>query len=686
MPAVPAPGQDFQAINYIDMNRQPIRVPSEPDFRSAQITCYMTWLAQSRGLHFPHYETLWRWSVDDLEGFWGSLWEYFNIRASTPYQQVLASREMPGARWFPGATLNYVDQVFRHSTDQRPAILWGNETGQHGELGWRELERQVASVAGALRRMGVQPGDRVAAYLPNVPQTIVAFLATASLGAIWSVCSPDMGSESMLARFQQIEPRVLIACNGYVYGGQHYDRSGLIADLVESLPTVRHVVWVDNIETRSLPTLTVDASRWAELIAEEATLRPHRVPFDHPLWIVYSSGTTGLPKAIVHGHGGIILEHLKLMALHNDLGPEDRLHWYSSSGWVMWNVQVGGLLTGTTVCIFDGNAAGDAARPDLYTLWRFAAEKQVTFFGAGAAYFSSCRKAGIEPGRESNLGRLRSIGSTGSPLSPDTERWLYESLGSNVWVHSVSGGTDIASAFVGGNRTLPTYLGEMQCRCLGARVEAWNDEGQAVMDEVGELVCTVPMPSMPLFFWNDRKKERYLESYFEMFPGVWRHGDWIRLTPRPTARGAIIYGRSDATINRHGIRMGTAELYRVVEAVPQVLDSLVIDLEYLGRESYMPLFVTLRTGKQLSESLKNEINRRIRTELSPRQVPNAIFAVPEIPRTLSGKKLELPIKKLLLGYPAEKVLDRASMANPDSLAWFVDFARRRAEKHRRPIR
>jgi acetoacetyl-CoA synthetase len=658
------------------MSKTPIRRPSDAQVRAAQVTRFTDWLQRTRSLAFPDYESLWQWSVEDLDAFWASIWEYFEIRSATPYERVLGRRAMPGADWFPGATLNYVGQVFRHSTDARPAILSGNESGGRSELGWRELEAQVASLAACLRSLGVGPGDRVVAYMPNVPETIVAFLASASIGAIWSVCSPDMGRGSVLDRFRQIEPQVLIACDGTAYAGKRHPRAAVVAEIVRSLPTLRQVVWVPLLDPAARPSVDVETVAWRDAVSSTtAGLEPVAVAFDHPLWVVYSSGTTGMPKPIVHGHGGIVLESLKLAVLQNDLQPEDRFFWYSSTGWIMWNLQVAGLLAGATVCTFDGSPGGAGSEPDLNTLWQFAADCRATFFGAGAAYYASCLKAGLAPARSTGLTTLRGIGSTGSPLAPDSERWLYDAFDS-VWVTAISGGTDVASAFVGGNPILPSYLGEMQCRCLGAHIEAWNDEGRPVIDEVGELVCIAPMPSMPLYFWNDPGNERYTASYFDVFPGVWRHGDWIRITNHAGARGAIIYGRSDATINRHGIRMGTAELYRAVEALPEVLDSMVVDLEYRGRESYMPLFVVLRSNVALDDDLRSRINAAVRTELSARHVPNEIIQVNEIPRTLTGKKLELPIKRLLLGHALEKVVNRDAMANAACLNWYVDFATR----------
>jgi acetoacetyl-CoA synthetase len=681
----------------------------------AQILRYCRWLAQQRGLSFDPtthagYDALWRWSVGDLRAFWGSLWDYFALQSPTPFSTVLEDERMPGARWFPGARLNYAQQVFRHADAAHaaghPAIVFRNERmgAALQTVAWPELKQQVGSFAAALRGLGVGPGDRVCAFLPNTPQAVVAFLATASLGAIWSVCSPDMGPLAVLDRFRQIEPKLLIGCDGYVWGGIEHDRRPVLKEIVDALPGLQHVVLLRYRDPAADPALLAGAGRRAhdfETLAHgAATLDPEPLPFDHPLWVVYSSGTTGLPKPIVHGHGGIVLEGLKMGVLHNDLGASavtgERFHWFSTTGWIMWNCQVAGLLDGTTICLYDGNPSGRQGAPDWSTLWRFAADAGVTFFGAGAAFYASCLKAGVDPMRAahlatlregSGLSALRAVGSTGSPLAPECYRWIWQQLpkvdGQDIWLAPISGGTDFAGAFVGGLRTLPVVEGEMQCRCLGAAVEAWSEDGQPLVDAVGELVCTKPMPSMPLRFWNDPGDVRYRESYFEMFPGgngkpaAWRHGDWIRITPRG---GAIIYGRSDATINRHGIRMGTAELYRAVEALPEVLDSLVVDLEYLGRESWMPLFVVLREGEVLDEALARRLKDAIRTALSARHVPNEIFQVETIPRTLSGKKMELPVKKLLMGTPPEQVFKLDAMANAGSVAWFSEFAARRAQR------
>ncbi len=674
-----------------------------------QIQRYIRWLARERGLNFnattsAGYAELWRWSVADLGAFWGSIWDYFDVRSPTPYSTVLEQEVMPGAKWFPGAQVNYAAQVLRHADSAHaaghPAIVFQSERlrelGQMQELSWPELKRQVGAFAAGLQRMGLNPGDRVCAYLPNVPQTVVAFLACASVGAVWSVCSPDMGPVAVLDRFRQIEPKVLIACDGYVYGGVAHDRQALLLELLAELPSVSDAVLLRNLDANSDPAQLASPTRRAHdfdaLVARSETARPMWLPFEHPLWVVYSSGTTGLPKAIVHGHGGVMLETMKGACLHNNLGASsdtgERFHWYSSTGWIMWNLQAGVLLNGTTVCMFDGSPTGRAGAVDWSLLWRFAAESGATFFGAGAAFYANCLKADIRPAEVADLSKLRAIGSTGSPLAIECYRWIYERLpqadGKPIWLAPISGGTDFAGAFVAGLPTLPVIEGEMQCRCLGAAVEAWGEpdaqgRGLSLIDEVGELVCTQPMPSMPLYFWGDKDNKRYHDSYFDMYPGVWRHGDWIRITPRG---GAIIYGRSDATINRHGIRMGTAELYRAVEALPEVLDSLVVDLEYLGRESYMPLFVVLREGLLLDAALSAAIKASIRHALSARHVPNDVFQVDAIPRTLSGKKMELPVKKLLMGTPATEVFKLDAMANADCVAWFAEFALKRARGSR----
>ncbi|KLR57313.1 acetoacetate--CoA ligase [Diaphorobacter sp. J5-51] len=683
--------------------------PTHPPY-APQIRRYQDGLQAQHGLRFDDYDALWRWSTTDLDAFWQSVWDYFDLQSPTPHRAVLAKNVMPGAQWFPGAQVNYARQVLRHvnaaQAAGQPALIGRNERGERRELSWPALRRQVAALALHMRAQGVRPGDRVAAYLPNIPETIVAFLACASIGAVWSLCAPDMGTHAVLDRFRQIAPTVLLAVDGVTYGGRDHDRCDVLAELRAQLPTLRHVVLVNNLDaSKTVADTACYASVIARNDAETAAFEPAWLPFDHPLWIVYSSGTTGLPKPIVHGHGGMMLVMLQLAVLHNDIGCSyapnslgERYHWYSSTGWIMWNAQVGGLLGGTTCVLYDGNPGGSKERPDWTVLWRMAAEERVTFFGAGAAFYGHCMKAGITPAACGDLSAIRVLGSTGSPLPAEVQRWGSQLLASagvpQVWWCNISGGTDFAGAFIGGNRELPQTPGRMQCRMLGAAVEAWDEQGRPVLDAVGELVCTQPIPSMPLFLWGDADGARYRASYFDMYPpghgrrpgggdlgpeagAVWRHGDWIEIgsSARP---GCVIYGRSDATINRHGLRMGTSEIYSAVEALPEVLDSLVVDLEYLGRASYMPLFVVLRSGLVLDDGLRARINDAIRASLSPRFLPDEIVQVAEVPRTLSGKKQELPVKKLLLGQSMDKVVNPDAMANPGCLAWYVDFARQRA--------
>jgi acetoacetyl-CoA synthetase len=625
--------------------------PSPERIAAATITHYREWLNETRGLAFADYAGLWQWSVDELEDFWASIWEFFEVEASESYERVLTRREMPGAEWFPGARLSYAEHVFRGRDDGDVAIRHASELRPLGEWTWGDLRARAGSVATALREAGVGPGDRVAAYLPNIPETIAAFLGCASIGATWSSCAPEFGVRSVVDRFAQIEPKVLLAVDGYRYGGKDFDRSDTVAELQRQLPTLER--------TLVLPYLA--GGEW-EL--PPAALEFAQLPFDHPLWVLYSSGTTGLPKAIVHGQGGILLEHLKKLRLHLDARAGDRLFWFTTTGWMMWNFLVGGLLSDASIVLFDGNPA----YPDLGTLWDLADAAGITCFGTSAGYIASCQKAGVEPRTGRDLSRLDSVGSTGSPLAPEGFDWVRDRLGEDVWLFSTSGGTDVCTAFVGGVPTLPVYRGELQARALGAKVEAWSEDGRPLVGEVGELVITEPMPSMPLRLWGD-DGSRYRESYFSTFPGVWRHGDWIEITERGTA---IITGRSDATINRGGVRMGTSELYRSVLALDDVLDALVVDVPH-GEGSRMTLFVVLRDGLALDDRLEAEIRRRIREDCSPRHVPDAVLAAPEIPRTLSGKILEVPVKRLLMGAPAETVASRDSLANPQALDWFAQL-------------
>ena len=643
--------------------------PSDEFRESANISRYIRWLRAEKDLSFDDYAELWEWSVTDLEGFWASVWEYCGVRASKPYERVLASREMPGAEWFPGAELNYAEHAFENARADEPAIVHQSEIRQLSQMSWRELQKKSGALAAGLKSMGVRRGDRVVAYLPNIPEAIIALLAVSSVGAIWSSSSPDFGAGSVVDRFKQIEPKVLIAVDGYRYGGKDYDRTQVVAKLQAEIPSLERTVILPYLEEEPDTTSLQNVVMWNELLGshEGAELQFEQVPFDHPLWVLYSSGTTGLPKAIVHSHGGILMEHLKKVVLHIDLSPEDRFFWFTTTGWMMWNVVVGGLLSGATALLYDGNPG----YPDMNILWRFAEETGMTNFGTSASYITSCMKAGIEPGKDFDLSALKAIGSTGSPLPPEGFEWAYEHVKKDLWLYSTSGGTDLCTAFVGGVPLLPVRAGELQARSLGARVEAFDENGDPVIEEVGELVITEPMPSMPIYFWNDPEGERYRESYFDVYPGVWRHGDWIKVKENGAC---VIYGRSDSTINRGGIRMGTAEIYRAVEKVEEVRDSLVVDINRQGGEAFMPLFVVLAEGAELDDDLKGRITQSIRENTSPRHVPNEIFEVPEIPTTLNGKKLEVPVKKILSGTPPEQAASKDSLGNPESLDRFAELA------------
>jgi acetoacetyl-CoA synthetase len=604
--------------------------PAEPE---PQLGRYM----RSRGV--SDYQELWRWSVEDIEGFWGSIWEWFEIGPRP--ERVLGHAEMPGAEWFPGSEVSYAEHLFGMARPGETAIVHASESQPLAEMTWDELREQTARCAAGLRRLGVGKGDRVVAYMPNVPETVVAFLASASIGAVWSSCAPEFGTPTVVDRFKQIEPKVLIATEGYRYGGKDFDRRPRVREIEAAIPSLQHTVMVP--------------SDWGLLLSEAAELSFERVPFDHPLWVLYSSGTTGLPKAIVQGQGGILLEHLKKAHLHSDLSAEDRFFWFTTTGWMMWNFLVSGLLAGAAIVLYDGQA-------DPHRVWRFAEQAGITCFGTSAGFIGACMKAGAEP---PDLPRLRSIGSTGSPLPVEGFEWVYRQF-PDVWLFSTSGGTDLCTAFVGACPVLPVYAGELQARSLGAAVEAWDEQGNALVDQVGELVIARPMPSMPLRLWNDPDGERYRASYFDMYPGVWRHGDWIKITRRGTA---VIYGRSDSTINRGGVRMGTSELYSAVEGVPEVIDSLAVDVDHR-----LFLFVVLREGAQLDDDLVAQIGRRVREHCSPRHVPDEVHAIAEVPRTLSGKKLEVPVKKILLGTEADRAASRDSLANPEALDYFVELA------------
>ncbi|MGZ4171284.1 MAG: acetoacetate--CoA ligase [Solirubrobacteraceae bacterium] len=633
--------------------------PSEERVERSTLTRFARWLADEHGLSFGSYEHLWQWSVDSVDEFWSALVEYFDVRIDGA-SAVLGDRSMPGAQWFPGARTSYAEHVFRGKDDDAVAIRHASEVRPDLEAWtWGRLRSETARIAAGFRALGVGEGDRVVAYMPNIPETAAAFLACASIGATWSSAAPEFGARSVIDRFAQVEPKVLLAVDGYRYGGKDFGRSELVERIAGELPGLEKVVRLGYL----------DGSGWEDgfLGAPESQLSFASLPFDHPLWVLYSSGTTGLPKPIVHGQGGILLEQTKMGHLHLDAHSGDRIFWFSTTGWMMWNFLIGVLLTEASIVLFDGNPG----HPSLERLWDLAEEAEITTFGTSAAFIASCMKAGVEPASGRALAGLRAVGSTGSPLSPEGFQWIYEQLGSDTWLFSTSGGTDMCTAFVGGVPTLPVYRGELQARALGAAVQAWDPDGRPLVDEVGELVITEPMPSMPIFFWGDEDGERLRDSYFSMYPGVWRHGDWIMITSRGTA---VIYGRSDSTINRGGVRMGTSEIYRAVLDVDEVVDALVVDLPREGTDGWMPLFVVLREGASLDDALVAEIRRRVREDCSPRHVPNEIRQIAAVPRTLSGKVLEVPVKRILMGTPAAEAASRESLANPGALDFFVGLA------------
>ena len=636
---------------------------------STRIGAYLAWLEQERGLRFTEYDALLRWSIDDLDAFWSSVWEHFAVGSRRGAGTALVDERMPGATWFPDATLNWAEHCLRLAgrTDDDVVIVARSQTRDRLTLTAAELREEVARVRTGLRRLGVGPGDRVAAYLPNVPEAVIGLLACASLGAIWSSCAPEFGTRSVVDRWSQIAPKVLLTIDGYRYGDRAVDRLGEVAAIRAALPSLTATVALPylHVGERRIP----DAISWAELRSDPGQLAFEPVPFDHPLFVLYSSGTTGLPKPIVHGHGGILLEHLKIHALHHDLGPEDRFFWFSTTGWMMWNYLVSGLAVDASIVLYDGSPA----HPDLSALWRLAAEEGVTYFGTSAPYLMACRKEGLRPGELVDLARLRGIGSTGAPLPVDGFRYVYDAISPSVHLQSVSGGTDVCTAFVGASPMVPVWEGEISCRHLGCAVEAFSPSGEPLVGEQGELVITKPMPSMPVAFWDDPDGARYRAAYFDDFPGVWRHGDWITFTERGSC---VISGRSDATLNRGGVRIGTAEFYAVVEAIPEVADSLVVHLDEPGDR--LLLFVALRDGSVLTDELRARIVGELRGALSPRHAPDEIIAVPSIPRTLSGKKLEVPVKRILTGTPADVAASLGSLSDPTSLDAFEALAGRQS--------
>ncbi|WP_046505803.1 acetoacetate--CoA ligase [Streptomyces odonnellii] len=653
---------------------EPLWQPDPDRIAAARVTRFQAWAAERFGAPAEGgYAALHRWSVDELDTFWKAVAEWFGVRFSTPYRQVMGDRTMPGAQWFPGATLNFAEHALRTAEDPArahdPAILHMDETHELRAVSWSELRRQVLSLATELRALGVRPGDRVSGYLPNIPEAAIALLATAAVGGVWTSCAPDFGARSVLDRFQQVEPVVLFTVDGYRYGGKEHDRTGTVAELRRELPTLRAVVHVPLLGTPApegaleWPALTAGAMSTSEGIFEQ-------VPFDHPLWVLYSSGTTGLPKAIVQSQGGILLEHFKQLGLHFDLGPEDRFFWYTSTGWMMWNFLVSGLLTGTTIVLYDGSPG----YPSVDAQWGVAERTGTTVFGTSAAYVMACRKADVHPGRDHDLSRVTCVATTGSPLPPDGFRWLHDAVAEDLWIASVSGGTDVCSCFAGAVPTLPVHIGELQAAGLGTNLQAWDPQGKPVIGEVGELVVAEPLPSMPVRFWNDPDGSRYRDSYFEMYPGVWRHGDWITVTDRGSV---IIHGRSDSTLNRQGVRMGSADIYEAVERLPEIRESLVIGLEEPDGGYWMPLFVHLAPGAALDDALRARVKETIREQLSPRHVPDEIIEVPGIPHTLTGKRIEVPVKRLLQGTALAKAVNPGSVDNLDLLRFYEELARTR---------
>lgn len=646
--------------------------PNETWKTNANMTTYMNWLKAHKNKHFDTYQALWEWSVTDIEAFWESLWEYFHIQPNNPYQTVLTSHKMPGARWFKEATINYTEHIFKDRNWNETAIIHAAEDRKQTNVTWAELYQHTASLQKTLQNLGIGKGDRVVAYVANIYETVVAFLATASIGAIWSSASPDFGTQSVIDRFKQIEPKVMFTVDGYQYGGQSFDRTEVVQNIQAEIPTLEATIVIPFLNNNPEKSAYTQPLLWEEAVhsGTKTELTYEHVNFNDPLWVLFSSGTTGKPKPIVQSQGGILLEHLKALTFHCDLAEGDRFFWFTTTGWMMWNLLVGGLLTGSAIILYDGNPA----YPDTNMLWKFAQDTQMTTFGTSASYITSCMKNDITPGTDYDLSHLKCIASTGSPLPPEGFSWCYENVKNDLWIASVSGGTDICTAFILGAPILPVYAGELQCRGLGAKIESFDEVGNPHLEEVGELVLTEPFPSMPIYFWNDPDGSRMHESYFDMYPGIWRHGDYLKITNRHTC---VIYGRSDATINRGGVRIGTSEIYRAVDQVEEVNDSLIVDVPKDAKNtgnSYVPLFVVMKNGFELTPEIEQKLKKQIRTQCSPRHVPTGIFAVRDLPQTLNGKKLEVPIKKVLMGKSVNDVINKGSLANPEALDYFVDFA------------
>ena len=639
--------------------------PSKEFVENSNLWNYIRWLHENRGLTFEDYNQLWKWSVDNLEDFWRSIWEYFEVHSSTPFDQVVTGA-MPGTSWFKGATLNYTEHIFKNADSDNPAIIFVSEKGDLEEISWSSLRSKVASLASFLHSQGIEKGDRVVAFIPNIPEATIGFLAANAIGAVWSSCSPDFGSASVVDRFQQIKPKALITVEGYWYGGKAYDKKEVVKDIVSQLPTVETIIEINYLD-RSIGNFLEGAHKWDDVISQKAELTFEQVPFEHPIWVLYSSGTTGQPKAITHSVGGVLLEHLKYLTFHNDVKKGERFFWYTTTGWMMWNFVQAALLVGATIVLYDGSPG----YPDISSLWQIAEKTRINHFGTSAPFILACLKKGVDPINNYNLKYLRSISSTGSPLPPAGYDWIYNSVKEDVWLCSMSGGTDVCSAFVGGCPMEPLYEGEIQSRALGCSMYAYNDKGESVEEEVGEMVVTKPMPSMPIYFWHDHDYTRYKESYFEDFEGVWRHGDWLWISKRGSLK---ILGRSDATLNRHGIRIGTAEIYQVIDKIEEVKDSLVINIERTDGNHFMPLFVVMKEGVALTDQVKMMIGNGLKDAFTARHIPDEIIEVSDIPYTISGKKMEAPVKKILMGTPKERAANIGAMKNPESLNYFSEYA------------
>jgi len=639
--------------------------PSPAFIERSNLRTYERWLGEHKGVEFEGYESMWEWSTTHIEAFWESLWEYIDVMAHTPYNAALNSNKMPGAQWFSGATLNYAEHIFRASSPDRPALYFIREGSDAQAVSWEELTHKVKKVAAFLIKHGIGKGDRVAAYIPNIPEAIITFLAVNSLGAIWSCCSPDFGVKTVIDRFAQIEPAFLIAVNGYTYHGKVFSRLQEVEAIRTEIPTIRHTVLIDYLDSNEAsPPNTFSWEEVLETEIDSGELSFTPVPFDHPIWVLYSSGTTGRPKAITHSHGGVLLEHYKYLLIHNDVHPGEHFFWFTTTGWMMWNFLQASMLVGAVPVLYDGSPA----HPDLMSLWRIAEQLPIHHFGTSAPFLTACMKEGLKPGNELNMNQLRSIGSTGAPLPPEAFDWVYEAISNDVWLCSMSGGTDVCTAFVGGCPYEPVYRGRIQCRGLGCDMKAYDETGKDIKNEVGEMVIESPMPSMPVFFWNDESGARYKASYFEAYPGRWRHGDWIKIYEDGSLE---IHGRSDATLNRKGVRIGTSEIYAILDGISGIKDSLILNLE-MGDDDKMPLFVVMQ-DEPLTEDKITEIKRALRSQGSPRHVPDVIREVPDIPYTLSGKKMEVPVKKILLGKPVGGAMNKDAVRNPEAVQYFIDL-------------